>query len=116
MIIKRNLMRETESLLIAAQDNAIKTNNIEAKIDKTQQNNSRWLCRDGDETINHIISEWGKLSQKEDETRLNVLGDSLEIVQEIKFDHTNKWYMHNSETCRMRCTNLTGILSYKRIT
>ena len=33
-----NLKRETESLLIAAQNNAIRTNYIKAKIDKTQQN------------------------------------------------------------------------------
>ena len=35
---KGNLKRETESLLIAAQDNAIRTNHIKARIDKTQQN------------------------------------------------------------------------------
>ena len=34
---KGNFKRETESLLIAAQDNAIRTNHIKAKIDKTQQ-------------------------------------------------------------------------------
>ena len=33
---KGNLKRETESLLIAAQDNAIRTNYIKARIDKTQ--------------------------------------------------------------------------------
>ena len=52
---KRNLQRETESLLIAAQDNAIKTNHIKAKIDKTQQNSKCKRCGDRDETINHIL-------------------------------------------------------------
>ena len=33
---KGNLKRETESLLIAAQDNAIRTNHIKARIDKMQ--------------------------------------------------------------------------------
>ena len=33
---KGNLKRETESLLIAAQNNAIRTNPIKARIDKTQ--------------------------------------------------------------------------------
>ena len=40
-----NLKRETESLLIAAQDNAINTNYAKAKIDSTQQNSNvmkRW--------------------------------------------------------------------------
>ena len=54
---KGNLKRETESLLIAAQDNAIRTNNIKARIDKTQQSSKYRLCGDRDETINHIVSE-----------------------------------------------------------
>ena len=32
---KGNLKRETESLLIAAQDNAIRTNHIKVRVDKT---------------------------------------------------------------------------------
>ena len=35
---KGNLKRETKSLLIAVQNNAINTNHIKARIDKTQQN------------------------------------------------------------------------------
>ena len=34
---KRNFKRETESLLVAAQNNAIRTNHIKARIDKTQK-------------------------------------------------------------------------------
>ena len=44
---------------------AIRTNHIKAKTDKTQQNNKRRQCGDRDETINHIISECSKLAQKE---------------------------------------------------
>ena len=54
---KGNFKRETESLLIAAQDNAVRTNHIKARIDKTQQNSKCKLCGDRDETINHIIAE-----------------------------------------------------------
>ena len=35
---KGNFKRETESLLIAAQGNAVRTNHIKARIDKTKQN------------------------------------------------------------------------------
>ena len=62
---KGNFKRETESLLIAAENNAIRTNHIKARIDKTQQNSKCRLCDDRDETINHIISECSKLVQKE---------------------------------------------------
>ena len=66
---KGNFKRETDSLLMAAQNNAIRTNHIKARIDKTQQNSECWLCGDRDETINHIISECNKLAQKEYKTR-----------------------------------------------
>ena len=42
---KGNLKRETESLLIAAQNDAIRTNHIKARIDK-MQHNSRGRCGD----------------------------------------------------------------------
>ena len=62
---KGNPKRETESLLISAQDNAIRTNHIKARMDKTQQNSRCRLCGDWDETIYHIISECSKLAQTE---------------------------------------------------
>ena len=41
-----NLKRETESLPIAAQNNAVRINYIKARIDKTQQNSKCRLCGD----------------------------------------------------------------------
>ena len=55
---KENLKTETESLLITAKNNAIRTNHIKAKIDKTQQNSRCSLCGERDSTII-------KLAQKE---------------------------------------------------
>ena len=94
---KGNFKRETESLLIAAQDNAVRTNHIKARIDKTQQNSKCRLCGDSDETINLIISECRKLAQEEYKTRHDWVGKLIhwEVCKKSKFDHTNKWYMHN---------------------
>ena len=94
---KGNLKRETESLLIAAQDNAIRTNRIKAIIDKTQQNSKCRLCGDRDEMINHIISECSKLAQKGYKARHDWVGKVIhwEMCKKFQFDHTNKWYMHN---------------------
>ena len=94
---KGNFKRETESLLIAAQDNAIRTNHIKARIDKTQQNSKCRLCGDRDETINHIISECSKLAQREYKVIHDGVGKVIhwEMCKKFKFDHTNKWYMHN---------------------
>ena len=93
---KGNFKRETESLLIAAQ-NAVRTNHIKAKIDKTQQNSKCKLCGDRDETINHIISGCSKLAQEKYKTRHGWVGKGIhwEMCKKFKFDHTNKWYMHN---------------------
>ena len=94
---KGNFKRETESLLIASQDNTVTTNHIKARIDKTQQNSKCRLCSDRDETINHIISECTKLEQKGYKTRHDWVGKAIHWVmcKNFKFDHTNKWYMHN---------------------
>ena len=94
---KEYLKRQTEFLLIAAQDNAIRTHNIKARIDKMQQNSKCRLRGDWDETINHIISECSKLAQKEYKARHDWVGKVIhwEMCTKFKFDHTNKWYMHN---------------------
>ena len=93
---KGKFKRDTESLLIAAQDNATRINHIKAWIDKTQQNSKCRLCGDRDETINHI-SECSKLAEKEYKTRHDKVGKVIhwEVCKKLKFDHTNKWYMHN---------------------
>ena len=94
---KGNFKRETESLVIAAQDSAIRTNHIKARIDKTRQNIKCRLCGDRDETINHIISECSKLAQREYKARHDWVGNVIhwEMCKKLKFDHTNKWYMYN---------------------
>ena len=95
---KGNSMRETESILIAAQNNTIRTNHIKAIIDKIQQNSKCRLCGDRDETITHIISECSKLVHKEYKTRHDWVGKMIhwEMCKKLKFDHKNKWYMHNT--------------------
>ena len=86
-----------ESHLIAAQDNAIRTNHIKARIDKMQQNSKCRLSGNRDETINHIISECRKLAQKEYKARHGWVGKVIhwEMCRKFQFDHTNKWYMYN---------------------
>ena len=71
---KGNFKKETEPLLIAAQNNAIRTNHIKGRMVKTQQNSKYTLCGDQDETINHMISECSRLEQKEYKTRHGWMG------------------------------------------
>ena len=94
---KGNFKRETETLLIAPQNSAERTNHIKTRIDKTHQNCKCRLCGDRDEIINHIISECSKLAQKEYKTKHDCVGKVIHqrMCKKFKFDHTNKWYMHN---------------------
>ena len=87
-------------IIIAPQNNAIRTNQIKARIDKTQHISRYILCGGRDEMINHVISECNKLAQKEYKTRHNSVDKVThkELCKKLKFDHTNKWYMHNPES------------------
>ena len=97
---KGNLKRETESLLIAEQNNAIRTNYVKAKIDKMQPNSWCRLCGNRDDTINNIINKCCKFVQREYKTRHNWVGKVIYWKQSKKFlnDHANKWYIHNPES------------------
>ena len=114
---KGNHKRETESLLIAAQNSTITINQIKARIDAT---NSRCrLCNDREETTNHAISECSKLAQKEYKTRHGWVGNIIhrELCKKLKFDHTkNSICTTQNLSWRMRRTNFSGILRYKWIT
>ena len=59
---------------MTAQNNAVRTNRIKARIDKIQQNSKCRLCGDRYETINHIIRECSKLAQKEYKARHDWVG------------------------------------------
>ena len=89
---KENFKTETESFLKAEQSNAMRTNQIIARIDKTQQNSKCRLCSDRDETINPMISKCSKLSQKEYKPRHDQVGKVilLELCKKLKFNHTRR--------------------------
>ena len=96
-IKKENRLRETD---FAAQNNAIRTNYVKAKIDKTQQNSKCRLCSDRDEMINHIMSECNKLAQKEYKTRHDWVETKIhrELRKKFKFDYSNKEFVLKNET------------------
>ena len=54
------LKRETEALIIAAQDRAIRTNYIKTIVHKSQNDPKCRLCKQN-ETISHIVSSYSKL-------------------------------------------------------
>ena len=62
---KGYLKKETEGLIMAAQDQAIRTNWIRHNIDKEVFSPSCRLCGERDETISHIVSECKELAQND---------------------------------------------------
>ena len=50
---------------MAAQNQSIRTNLVKTKIDKSQGDSLRRVCRKVDESIDHIVSGCSKLAQKE---------------------------------------------------
>ena len=89
---KGNLKSKTESLLMAAQNDARGTKYIKAKIYNKQPNCKCKLCRDGDETVNHMISEYSKLEQKERKSRYDWVGklSHWPLCKRLKFGHHDK--------------------------
>ena len=64
MAKKRVLKTTTEVLIMAVQEYAIKANNRKTKADKTQGNSKRTTCGKAEESVNHVLSECIKLTQK----------------------------------------------------
>ena len=52
-----SLKREAERLIVAAQDQALRTNYWKARIEKSSNDPKCRLCRENDETVNHLVSE-----------------------------------------------------------
>ena len=59
------MKKETESLIVAAQNQSRRTNLVKAKIDKSQIDSLLRMCRKVDESIDDIVSGCSKLAQKE---------------------------------------------------
>ena len=57
--------RERESLIMAAQEQTIRTNVIKAKMEKTQAKSKRRLCGKMEERVRQIVWEGPMMTQRE---------------------------------------------------
>ena len=89
----------TESFLMPAQNNAIRTNYIEAKRNKTQKNSKCWLCSEREEMINNI-SKCSKQTHRKNKTRYDCVGKAIhwELRKKFKFYHTTRWHRVKPES------------------
>ena len=95
-----NLKKETESLIVAAQNHSIRTNLAKAKIDKSQGDSLCRMCRKVDESIDHIVSGCSKLAQKEYKRRHDSLGKIVhwKLARKCNFEAGDKWYEHEPKS------------------
>ena len=90
------LKKETESAIVAAQDQALCTRNLRNLLD---QENVQPICRAcgaADETVAHIVSECSKLVQKEyKQVRHDNVAKMLhwKLCEKRGFNKAEKWYI-----------------------
>ena len=90
---------ETESLIVAAQNQSIRPDLVKARIDKRQGNSLYGVCRKVHESIDHIVSSCSKLAQKEYKRRHDNLGKIVhwKLARKCNFKAGDKWYEHEPE-------------------
>ena len=95
-----DLKRETESLILAAHNQSIRTNLVKARIDKSQEDSLCRLCKKVDESIDHIVSGYSKLAKKEYKRRHDNLGKIVhwKLPRKCNFEAGDKWYVHEPES------------------
>ena len=54
-VAEKRLKKETEGMIMAPQDQALRTMSIKRIIDKQNVSAKRRMCGEGDETVSHIL-------------------------------------------------------------
>ena len=93
------LKRETESLVAAAQDQALRTNYRRANIEKDGTSPTCRMCHQGYETVSHIVAECSKLAQNDYKARHDKVATAVHWCLSKKYGlhHSEKWYHHRAE-------------------
>ena len=96
---QQDLKKETEGLIIAAQDQALRTNYIKFRIDKTATSPMCRLCHNKNETIDHVLSGCPKLSQAEYKSRHDNVAAAIHwsMCRKYQIECKDKWYEHRAE-------------------
>ena len=77
-----------------AHNPSIRTNLVKAKIDKSQKDTLRRLCKKADESVDHVVNGCSKLAQKEYKKRQDNLGKIVhwKLARKCNFEAGDKWY------------------------
>jgi len=83
-------------LILASQEQALRTNSIKYSIDKTSETPLCRLCGESTETVRHIVSGCKKLAQNENRKRHDkvALRVHWDVCRKYGIECTEKWYDH----------------------
>ena len=94
-IRKGYLKKETEGLIFAAQEQALRTNWIRKNIDGQEVSEKCRMCGERDESITHLIAECKNLAQKDYKQIHNIARIvHLELCQKFGLVGKVKWFNH----------------------
>lgn len=98
-LLRGELKKETEGMITAAQDQALRTRYVQRMVDG---NNISPICRKcniRNETINHIASECPALAQNQYKKRHDSVAKALHwsLCKKHQLPCSNKWYEHQPE-------------------
>ena len=85
---------------MAAQEQALRTNNIKKVVEKSDTEGNCRMCGQGEEAVAHIVSEHPKLAQKEYKNWQHDNVASVlhrELCKKFNFASSEKWYHHKVE-------------------
>lgn len=96
-LTRSDVKGETESLIIAAQDQAINTKYHSRRILGQNVDSKCRICRESEETIYHVMSACPVLAQREYISRHDRVAKALhhKICQNHNIEVTRKWYEHD---------------------
>ena len=102
---------------MAAQDQAIRTNAIKARIDKTFSNSKCRLCKLKEETIDHLVSSFSKIAQTDYKERHDKIASMLHwnLCRKYNLPTTDKWWEHKvDKVLQKRTLKFSGTSRYRR--
>ena len=93
---KGDLKRETESLLMAVQEQAHNTTSVKKNIYSISATDKCRMCGSAVESVTHIISQCSVLAQKEYKRRHDKVCQNIHwaLCKKFGFEHADYWYNH----------------------
>ena len=91
-----DLKVETEALICAAQEQALRTNSVKYHVDKSIESPLCRLCGEHTESVSHIVAECKKLAQREYKRRHDNVAKIVhwKLCKKYDLESKDKWYEH----------------------